>query len=399
MLQITGRYLILFAVILILCGSAFGFFFVPPGFYPASEQPFMVRVRLAHDANVLKLGAETGCEIRDAETGELLEKRAAIPAGTKVSPTGAGITLGERVFAARAIRVSPSVGGAVSLDGTAYRGHLDIINKGKELDAVNTVELEDYLKGVLPREVHHRWPFEALKAQAIASRSYAVHEALRRKGKEHDLTDDASTQVYGGRSAERWWTTRAVEATKGKVLEHKGEVLSAYFHSCCGGHTRNVSSAWGTRACPAPNGAGAGPLSGVKCPWCRLSPNFRWQARVSPRAISGGLRERDHDIERVDDVRGGLRDGSGRLEYVKVRCHDRWFEIGTEDLRSVVGRGVLKSAKFHVRREPLYYLFDGRGWGHGVGMCQWGAFALALKWWKAERILGYYYPGAKVVGI
>ncbi|RKY43239.1 MAG: hypothetical protein DRP85_00115 [Candidatus Makaraimicrobium thalassicum] len=375
-------------VILIILGiAAFRFFFVPFRFSPAGKQPFVIRVRLAHSPNRLELGAQSRCEIRDVKTGNLLEKEAVIPHGTEVSPADTGIKLGSRIFAAEGIRISPSRGAGITLNGTLYRGEMDIIRAAGELDAVNRVELEGYLKGVVPCEINRFWPFAVIKAQAIVSRSFAVHEALRRKDKDYDLTADTFSQVYGGLSSERWRTTRAVEATRDRVLEYEGRVLPAYFHSCCGGHTQDASRIWGT---------GLQPLRGVKCLWCRWSPYFRWQVRVSTQTILERLNSRGYRFKRIDDIRTGPRDGSGRVEYVRMRSNNKWFEIKTKDLRSAVGRRVLKSANFHVKKYPLFYLFSGYGWGHGVGMCQWGAFGLSLRRWSAERILQRYYPGAKI---
>ena len=378
-------------IILILCVAIFRFFFIPSEPRFAGKKTFIVRVRLAHDADGLKFGGgNKGCEVRDAETGRLLEKEVAIREGTEILPADGGIDLGGRIFAVRGIRVFPPRGDSLALNGTFYRGRMDIIRTAGGLDAVNRVELEDYLKGVVPREVHRFWPFAVIKAQAIASRSFAVYQALCRKGKDHDLTADTFSQVYGGFSAERWRTTRAVEATKGKVLEYGGKVLPAYFHSCCGGHTQDASRIWGE----SPE-----PLRGVRCAWCRWSPYFSWRVRVPTRTILEGLNSKGCGIKRIDDIRSEDRDRSGRLEYVKVRSYNKWLEIQTGDFRSAVGKKLLKSANFRVKKYPFFYSFSGHGWGHGVGMCQWGAFGLALRRWSAERILRYYYPGAKVVNL
>jgi stage II sporulation protein D len=278
-----------------------------------------------------------------------------------------------------------------------YRGQIDINRTAGGLTAVNRVDLEYYLKGVLPREVNRFWPIAMIEAQAIVSRSFAVYEALRRKNKDYDLTDDTFSQVYGGRSSERWRTTRAVEATKGKVLEYKGKVLPAYFHSCCGGRTQNVSRAWGTSPALVDARGRSGPLKGAKCSWCRWTPYFRWQARVEKQDILKGLKDEGYYLNRIDAITEGPRDVSGRLKYVRIRSRNKWIEVATEDFRSAIGRRILRSANFKIRKRRRYYIFNGYGWGHGVGMCQWGAFGLSLKKWSAERILARYYPGAKIV--
>jgi stage II sporulation protein D len=354
------------------------------------EEPFIVRVRVAHDAEVMTLASNGGCQIGEIETGNILAKDITVPNGTEISIVSGGIKFGDKIFFTDAIRVTPLRGADIKLNGTLYRGEMDVIRTGRGFDAVNRVELEDYLKGVLPKEMHHFWPFGALKAQAIASRSFAVYRAEQRKGKYYDLTADTFSQVYGGQSSEKWRTNRAVHATRGKVLEYDGKILPAYFHSCCGGRTENMAQVWGEEL---------EPLKGVKCSWCRWSPYFRWQVRVPTKTIVEKLEGKGYQIKRIDDIREGVRDSSGRLEYVRIRSRNKWFEISTGHFRSAISKRVLKSSNFNVKKYPTFYLFSGYGWGHGVGMCQWGAFGLAIRWKNAEWILNHYYPGAKIADL
>lgn len=388
--NIPDRIVAVSGIVLILVLSAFFFIFRMPAekIIPGPGEPFMVRVRLAHNARQLKLGIKNACLIKDADTGKVLEKGLSPGRKRSVSPVKGGIKFDSNVFPASAIRIIPSSDSGVELNGTVYRGEIDIINTGKRLDAVNRVDIEDYLKGVVPKEMNSLWPFEALKAQAIASRSFAVHEALRRGNKDYDLTADTFSQVYGGMSAEKRRAGKAVEATSGKVLGYEGKVLPAYFHSCCGGHTEDASVIWG-KASP--------PLKGVKCPWCRLSPYFRWQIKISTRSMLNMLKAKGYSINRIDDIRPGPRDRSGRLEQVSIKSGNKWIDMNTEDFRAAPGRSAIKSANFRVKKYPTFYLFSGYGWGHGVGMCQWGAFGLAFRWKSAEWILERYYPGARVV--
>ena len=158
---------IFWLVVILIAGFAcLSFLFFPDAARPKKESSFIVRVRVLHDAG---------------------------------KPT--------------IVKKDESV----IVNGTEYRGEADVVKTESGFDVINRVELEDYLKGVLPREMHHMWPSSALKAQAVASRSFAVYEAIRRKDKEYDLTADTFSQVYGGKGSEKWRATRAVEATKGEV--------------------------------------------------------------------------------------------------------------------------------------------------------------------------------------
>ena len=377
-------------VVLVTLVIALVAFFGPWKLKGAKEKPFIVRVRVVHDAEVMTMAVGGGCQIREIETGNVLMDDMPVPHGTEISMATGGVKFGDKVFFTDAIRVIPLHGESVKLNGTLYRGEMDLIRTGRGIDAVNRVELEDYLKGVLPKEMHHFWPFGALKAQAIASRSFAVYKTEQRKNKYYDLTADTFSQVYGGQSSEKWRTSRAVHATRGKVLEYDGKLLPAYFHSCCGGRTENIAQVWGKELRP---------LKGVKCPWCRWSPYFRWQVRVPTKTLVEKLRKKGYQVDRIDDIREGVRDRSGRLEYVRIRSRNKWFEISTGHFRAAISRRILKSSNFRVKKYPTFYLFSGYGWGHGVGMCQWGAFGLALRWKSAEWILNHYYPGAKIVNL
>ena len=167
-------------------------------------------------------------------------------------------------------------------------------------------------------------------------------------------------------------------------------MFPAYFHACCGGRTEDASEIWGES--PAP-------LKGVRCKWCRWSPYFRWRVRLSAKTVQENLEKKGYVLERVDDIRDGEKDESDRLKYVSIKAKNKWFEILIEDFRSAIGRNVLKSSNFRVKKYPFFYLFSGYGWGHGVGMCQWGAFGLAVRRKSAVWILGHYYPGAHIVDL
>ena len=122
-------------------------------------------------------------------------------------------------------------------------------------------------------------------------------------------------------------------------------------------------------------------------------------ARLPTKTIEERLRSKGYAVKRIDNIKTGKRDSSGRLKYVSVKSGNKWFEIKTGEFQSAVGKKSLKSAKFRIKKYPFFYLFSGHGWGHGVGMCQWGAFGLAMRWRNYKKILAYYYPGTKIVDL
>jgi stage II sporulation protein D len=354
------------------------------------EMLFFVKVRLTRRVNDVPVFAKDAVDVFNGENNELLIKKMKLGKGTMIRAREGKILLGPETIFTDKIRIVPERGKTIKVGQNRYLGEILICKDEKDFMVINNIEIEDYLKGVLPREVYSFWPFSMLKAQAIASRSFAVAEALRNKNKEYDLTCDTFSQVYAGQSSENRRTNRAVDKTRGLVLEKDNDVLPAFFHACCGGHTRNAENVWGINV---------ESLKGVKCSWCRWSPYFRWKTRIDVDEILSSFKKAGYGFDRIDDIRAGKTDENGFLLFVRVKSRGRWYDIRTQRLRAVLGRGRVKSAKFKVKKYPRFYLFYGYGWGHGVGMCQWGAFGLSLRRWNAERILEYYYPGAEIKSI
>jgi len=366
------------------------FFFVPLNLHIARRTPFNIRIRLAHNAGKVELSSDAACTVKEYGTGRVLSKNFIINDKNQIVSGKEGIRIDEKEFKGKGINISPHKKDSLSFHGKRYRGQIDILNTAEGLDVINVVELEDYLKGVIPREMNRFWPFAAMKAQTIASRSFAVNKALKRKEKEYDLRADTFAQVYGGISSERWRTTKAVIATKDKVLIYDDKIIPAYFHSCCGGYTRNISDAWGGQHKA---------LKKVKCLWCRWSPHFRWRIKIPAKDIIDKFARKGYSIKRIDNIVEGDRDSSKRLKYLRIKSGDRWFEINVNEFRSAIGNRIIKSSNFYVKKYPRFYMFSGYGWGHGVGMCQWGALGLAVRRSNEEKILGIYYPGAKIVDL
>jgi stage II sporulation protein D len=346
---------------------------------PGMNKAVTVRVLVSDDTRELRLTSRGPCRILDAVSGAVIAK---------------GLTLNGEALPGqgRRLMIIPEGEGAnvFFLRSSAYKGTIEIVPSDGLDRVIEHIPLEEYLKGVVPREASPLWPFESLKAQAVASRSYVLSEMSKRRDRDYDVRDDTLSQVYGGIKAERWRTDLAVKATAGKILTYAGKVLPAYFHSCCGGHTEDSAVLWGKSLSP---------LEGKRCGYCRISPHFRWTAGISAKIIAEKLKAAGIEIGAINDIKSGLRDRSGRLEYVSVKSGNKWKEIASGDFIKAIGAKNIKSAKFYVRKYPLYYRFNGFGWGHGAGMCQWGAFGMALRWKSMKNILEFYYPGAEISDI
>ncbi|MFH1618711.1 MAG: SpoIID/LytB domain-containing protein, partial [bacterium] len=209
------------------------------------------------------------------------------------------------------VRLSPAGDGdSLKINGRIYRGSLVLrCNTSRTLTIVEELGIEEYLYGVLPLEMSPTWPLEALKAQAVAARTFALKTMGKFKEEGFDITADANSQVYGGSGFDDPRILEAVNATAGEILTWKGSPSAAYFHACCGGHTASASSAW--------NMSPVKPLSGVTDPYCRKSPHYSWKTYVRTADLLATLQKNGSTALKLRGVRIAKRDSSGRIKQLK----------------------------------------------------------------------------------
>ena len=354
----------------------------------APEIPDQIRVSVLNNEDIIGLSVRGGYKIISSDTGRLFEQGDTF-FNRKIEPTANGISFGNKNFNTNAIDIIPAKEPSIYLNKRLYRGTLRIVKtKQKKLIAVNTVNLEDYIKGVLYHEVSHRWPIEAIKAQAIASRTYAFYQIKENAHKHYHLYSDISSQVYNGVYAERYRTNQAVDETKAKVLVWKENPVPAFFHATCGGHTENAANLWKVNLPP---------LSGLECGYCKNSPHFSWSYDIELGMLGKSLKSAGYIVDPLDSIKISGKNRSGRVDSVILNGQNFSESIKAKDLRYLIGPSLIKSTNFDVMIKDNKVYFKGKGWGHGVGMCQWGAFSMAKKKKTAEEILLYYYPGSKIV--
>lgn len=306
---------------------------------------------------------------------------------TLIAPSPTGILVDGKSLGKRVALESIDSRGLVVIDGRRYRGRVEVIWKSsKALTAVNVLPVEDYVRGILAREASPEWPLEALKAQAVVSRTYALRNRGRHGSDGYDLCSATHCQVFGGQSAEREETDRAVEATRGRVALYKGRLISTVFHSCCGGSTESAGEVW--------EGAGAPYLKAVRCPWCRGSPRYEWAQDVDGDALARRLAAAGHDVGEVVAIKALSRSRSGRAARLRVAGRSGKAEMSGTKFRSIAGNDLVRSTLWRAHgRKGGAWSFRGRGWGHGAGMCQWGAKAMADRGKSHAQILRFYYRG------
>lgn len=295
---------------------------------------------------------------------------------------GSGVAIDGQVAAA--FRLSGA--GPLRFAGRDYPPVLDIVRQGGGLAVVNEVPLEEYLVGVLIAEIGDRWPADALRAQAIAARTYAAYHRRLAAGKPYHLVASTAHQQYAGVAPAVSPARGAVLETAGQVLRWEGELFPAFYHTESGGYTEDPRTVFAARNMPA--------LRPVVCPFSAGSPHYYWTLDLPLSELTERLRRGGVDVGRVTGVEVAERTLTLRATAVTVRGTRGAARLRGNDFRRLVGYDVLKSTLFAVAVDRERATFAGRGYGHGVGLCQWGARAMAEQGYTAAQILEFYYPGA-----
>ena len=266
-----------------------------------------------------------------------------------------------------------------------YRGALKVAFIEKGLLVTNVLPLEDYLQGMLGGEMSPTWEMEALKAQSVASRTYALYMIHHPKSSYYDLEKGTGDQVYNGANAESERARKAVDATRGQYLTMKSQPIKSYFHSRCGGLTETAKTVWKFNE--------KGNQSRVPCTFCQKFP-YVWKSAVKARDLLSFLKLPFAEASPFK-VTVAERSPSGRVGSVKIQSGGQEKLINSDELRSLLGYTKVKSTRFDWKIQGRDIEFEGVGSGHGVGMCQWGARFLAQSGKNYRQILSHYYPSAE----
>ncbi|HEX6940354.1 MAG TPA: SpoIID/LytB domain-containing protein [Longimicrobiales bacterium] len=304
----------------------------------------------------------------------------------------------------------------VLIDGEPYRGGALVRAMGAgRVTAINVVALEDYLLGVVALEIGARpaEEIEAVKAQAVAARTYAVSHLGGRESLGFDFYATVADQAYGGVAREHDVVSRAVRETRGEIVTYRGAPILAYYHSTCGGRTAAVDEVWRHAPLPYLKSVSDRVEGSDDAYYCETSNRFRWTERWTAERLreilgrtladriggAGGVRE-------IEEIEVTGRTESGRAESLRIVADGREYIITPPDsirrvLQPAAGR-MLNSSRFalEVEREGgvvTGVAAHGRGWGHGIGMCQMGAIGRARAGQDYRRILRTYYRDTEVV--
>ncbi|WP_026475749.1 SpoIID/LytB domain-containing protein [Alkaliphilus transvaalensis] len=325
----------------------------------------------------------------------------------------------------------------VDVEGKKYRGEITAKRvSGNDMVIVNKLPLDEYLYGVVPREMSASWPMEALKAQAVTARGFAITTMGKYRNIGFDLCNTTSSQAYAGYDIEHARTNQAVDETKTLILTHNGQPISPFYHSNSGGHTENSENVW-TAALPY--------IRGVKDDYSLDAPNGNWVETFTKAEIKEALQKNGINIGEPVNIRVTEKSVNGRVLTLTVTgttgSHDlskergrivfglrsTWFDValqggGSVAVKSATSEGLVNpkgssvmtadglkvinnstNIKLfngqnykQVESGPEVFAFEGKGWGHGLGMSQHGARKMAELGHNFEAILMYYYTGVKV---
>ncbi|MBN2137364.1 MAG: SpoIID/LytB domain-containing protein [Sedimentisphaerales bacterium] len=365
------------------------------------------------DAVSCRLDSAGGFEAVSNDTSNETPAEKRLPAEDRVSIeiSGGIVTIGGEQFAGDEIDIRSVASPVFKLNGQKYRGALKVIVgiDGESFDVVNHVDLESYLAGVVGAEMPDYWEPEALKAQTIAARTYCLYIKQRfGSGRSWDMRKTQAHQVYRGVTAESPPIWRAVTQTRGTVLvcrsgDEKEVIFPAYYSSACGGHTEDSRHVFGDSSYDS--------LAGVQCDYCASVARPRYYfwpiVKFDCATVSERLHQRYPTLDalgEITDIKAVEQSDYGtyrRLTKIKLTGSTGKSDfVRAEDLRLSIdpsGR-ALKSTICEIRKSGHSWVFSyGRGFGHGVGLCQCGAQAMAREGFIAGHILAYYYPNSRSI--
>lgn len=353
---------------------------------PAQAEDLEMRVAIEEDVQQIQIGGHTDALVTDS-SGQVLGE---ISGGTALTASyaGSGVQLGD--WQGDALWIEPANDGFVWIGSKWYRGRARVVPTAQGLTVVNYVNLEEYLYSVVGAEVPTNWPMEALKAQAVAARSYALYQRQTSANTVFDVGDTTRWQVYSGLEEEAATTQAAVQATEGQVLTFGGQIINAVFHSSSGGHTENVEDVWQQ---PLPY------LRGVP-DYDQEAPVFSWQVQLTADEIQQEI----SSVGNVIAFEPERLTPRGRVVTMRVVGDAGETTVSGNELRRMFN---LRSTLFTVQpqfgrvasaddgaQRPSEFVINGGGFGHGIGMSQYGAYGMARQGQEYHQILAHYYSGS-----
>jgi stage II sporulation protein D len=337
-----------------------------------------VRVLIKKESGSFKISSSSGIKVVDKKTGKIVYE----------SQKGNLTFYPEKIKTVYVIETGIN---PVYVNESGYRGRIEIHNLLGKIYIINIVNIEEYLASVVPSEMPSSWNMEALKAQAIAARTYTYYHLTQKNDTKniYDLDSTTNFQVYKGIIAEKDSSTKAVRDTAGLIMTYNYTPILAYFHSTSGGKTADDKYVWQGEDLPY--------LSSVQCTYSKESPHYEWTTEISLQEIENTLMKKYQRLGKIRSI--SFKKFDDRVVEVAIIHSNGNLVLTGNQFRHLLDPSKLKSTFFTAKLNKKSFHIYGKGWGHGVGMCQWGAKGRGEKGFNYEQILTYYYQGVKLTKI
>jgi len=349
----------------------------------------MVRVLLSESKDSIKISSDDTLILTDLSSGKKIA--AGNIKSADIRKNSRGLMVNKLLFPSSVVKIETRIG-TLSFAGKKYRGNFTVhAGNGSTVKLVNNVDIDDYLFGVVPSEMPAEWPMEALKAQAIASRTYTLYrieESRKEPSIYHDVVATVGDQVYGGMNSENERTSVAVYLTKGMALKYNNRIVKAYYHSTSSTRTESGMEVFAGEEVPY--------LKGVSCTYAKNSPYSSWKETIGLDELEDILARNGYRVGNIINVSASGFTSSGRIHNLNIHTLTGVKTLKATEFRRAVGTTRIKSTWFRIRKSGNTITLSGRGYGHGVGLCQWGAKEMASKDFGYTDILSHYYPGTEI---
>jgi stage II sporulation protein D len=298
-----------------------------------------------------------------------------------ISVKNGKIAVSNKLTDGKMIKFVPKFG-LIKVGKRMFRGDIDVWVRNGKLIVVNDLNIEDYVRGVINKEIIPSWHIETKKAQAVLARTFAVHQKMfNPRDPLFDLAPTVLDQVYDGLNKEDVTSNQAVDLTKGEVVTVGHNAVKIYFHSTCGGQTGSSQEVWKMTN---------DHLKSVECPYCKNSKLYRWKRVLKSSFLTGKFKSAGTKVGNVKSI--SIKKGATRVDSVIVNKQS--FPVNK--FREIVGFSTIWSNDFTVKKQGSDFVFEGKGAGHGVGACQWGMEGMARKNRNYRQILMHYLTGVEI---
>ncbi|MFC1503881.1 SpoIID/LytB domain-containing protein [Spirochaetota bacterium] len=277
---------------------------------------------------------------------------------------------------------------SLPIRGNSYTGYFLFIRINNSIKMINILESDEYIMGVVRKEISYSWPDEAIKAQAVVARTYAYKKYRENKEKEFHTVATDRDQVFGGTWNVHKKIIKNVMAVKDLVITHKGKPIKAYFHASCGGYTEEPEYVWNIEK-------DAQYFKPVRCYYCENFKKYAWDEVITLKQVNRSFSDYVKKIGEIKNIKTGKTSPSKR-NYEIILIGRKKENISGNKFRLRLGAKTLPSLLFTVRKEGKALHFTGKGYGHGVGLCQWGTHQMASDGRSYTYIINYYFKNVKI---